>query len=107
MSPKKVFLIAIILSVFIGNTSMAVMCARLQSVSAGEVHTLALMDDNTLWACGGSINIYKQLGLDGAYNVFSLQQVLGEGGVGFLQNVAAYDAGWFHSLAADANGIMV
>jgi len=88
MISKKSLLIAVVLTFFISNVSMAVMCARLKHVSGGEDHTLALMDDNTLWACGGSYSNHNQLGLDGAYNVPSLQQVLGEDGVGFLQNVA-------------------
>lgn len=106
MLSRKSLLIAVVLTFFISNISMAVMCARLKHVSGGEDHTLALMDDNTLWACGGSFNNHNQLGLDGAYNVLSLQQVLGEDGEGFLQNVATYDAGWYHSLAADANGTL-
>ncbi len=106
MLTKKSIVVLVICLFFIAHAGMAVMCARLKSVSAGEDHTLALMDDNTLWACGGSPDNHNQLGLDGAYNVLSLQQVLGEDGVGFLQNVATYDAGWFHSLAADANGTL-
>jgi alpha-tubulin suppressor-like RCC1 family protein len=95
MSSRKSILIAIVLSFFAGNATMAVMCARLKSVSAGEEHSLALMDDNTLWACGGSYYNHNQLGLGGGvYNVLSLQQVHGENGVGFLQNIATYDAGW-------------
>jgi alpha-tubulin suppressor-like RCC1 family protein len=81
------------------------MCARLKSVSAGEAHTLALMDDKTLWACGS--NDYWQLGLGSSVqDVCSLKQVKGENGVGFLKNVATYDAGLEHSLSADTNGTL-
>ena len=105
MLSKKSLLITITLLFFISNVSMAVMCARLQKVSGGENHTLALMDDNTLWACGS--NTLKQLGLgSGIPYVYSLQQVLGENGNGYLENVVAFDAGWKHSLAADANGTL-
>jgi hypothetical protein len=45
MISKKSFLILAIGLLFISNVGLAVMCARLKSVSAGEVHTLALMDD--------------------------------------------------------------
>jgi uncharacterized repeat protein (TIGR01451 family) len=104
LSVKSLLATALCL-LFISNISNAVMCARLKSVSAGEDHTLALMDDNTLWACGGSNGDY-QLGIGGnAYNVLSLQQVKGENGVGFLRNVVSFDAGWYHSLAADTNGV--
>ena len=106
MLSKKSLLIVITLTLFIGDISMAVMCAKLSKVSGGKYHTLALMDDNTLWACGGSSGDY-QLGLgDNVYNVPSLQQVKGENGDGYLQDVATFDAGWYHSLAADANGTL-
>jgi alpha-tubulin suppressor-like RCC1 family protein len=60
MASGKSFPIFAIVLLFISNVSMAVMCARLKSVSAGEYHTLALMEDKTLWACGS--NYYWQLG---------------------------------------------
>lgn len=49
----------------------------------------------------------KQLGLGS--NVpysYTLDQVLGEDGEGVLQNIATFDAGWYHSLAADTNGTL-
>jgi uncharacterized repeat protein (TIGR01451 family) len=103
-SGKSLPIFAIVL-LFISNITLASMCARLKSVSAGEDHSLALADNGTLWACGGSSINHKQLGLGSdVHDVLSLRQVLGEGGNGHLQNVATYDAGWKHSLAADANG---
>jgi len=105
MLSGKSFLSVALYILFITNTGNAVMCPRLKSVSAGEDHTLALMDNNTLFACGGSSINYKQLGLgSGVYGVSSLKQVKGENGVGFLKNVVTYDAGWKHSLAADVDG---
>ena len=105
MSSQKSFMIAALCFLFLINTSSAVTCPRLKSVSAGEDHTLVLMDSNTLWACGGKSNNYRQLGLGiDVYGVTSLTQVKGENGVGFLQNIVTYDAGWKHSLAADVNG---
>lgn len=105
MISKKSLLISILLLFFVSNVSMAVICARLKSVSGGEYHTLALMDDNTLWACGD--NGDNQLGLgDSVPYVYSLQQVKGEGGTGYLEDISAYDAGWYHSLAADSNGTL-
>ena len=57
---RKSLLILAVNLFFISNVGMAVMCAKLKSVSAGENHILALMDDNTLWACGN--NDLLQLG---------------------------------------------
>jgi alpha-tubulin suppressor-like RCC1 family protein len=47
------------------------------------------------------------LGLgEDVYDVNTLQQVLGENGVGYLQNIVAFDAGWYHSLAAAQDGTL-
>ena len=79
MLSRKSFLTAIVLSFSVSSIGMGVMCARLESVSAGEWHTLALMEDKTLWACGD--NSAGQSGLGGSvYEVYSLQRVLGEDG---------------------------
>jgi uncharacterized repeat protein (TIGR01451 family) len=105
MLSRKSFLSATLCVLFISNTSNAAMCPRLKSVAAGEVHTLALADDSTLWACGD--NNWYQLGLSSSVpEVHSLKQVKGENGVGYLKNVVTYDAGWKHSLAADVNGTL-
>jgi parallel beta-helix repeat protein len=104
MLAKKALLISVILSLFVCGKSMAVMCARLKAVSAGEWHTLALMDDNSLWACGDNSSYECGLG-SGINHSYSLKQVLGENGEGFLQNIVAFDAGWYHSLAADSDGV--
>jgi alpha-tubulin suppressor-like RCC1 family protein len=102
MLSRKSFLILAIGLLFISNVGLASMCARLKSVSAGESHSMALMDDGTLWACGR--NSEWQLGIGGSEPVYSLRQVKGENGIGFLKNIATYDAGLEHSLAADTNG---
>jgi alpha-tubulin suppressor-like RCC1 family protein len=98
---------AVILGViflFINNNSNAtVTCAHLKSVSAGEYHTLAIADDNSLWACGHNGWWETGLGRD-ISSVSSLKQVRGENGIGFLRNIVSYDAGWKHSLAVDING---
>jgi uncharacterized repeat protein (TIGR01451 family) len=105
MASGKSFLILVTSLFCISNVSLASMCAKLKSVSAGENHTLALMDNGTLWACGS--NSDKQLGLGSSVSdVCSLKQVKGENGAGFLKNIVTYDAGWVHSLAADSNGTL-
>jgi alpha-tubulin suppressor-like RCC1 family protein len=68
MLSRRTLLIVIVLSFLISNISLASMCARLKSVSAGEKHSLALMDDKTLWACGR--NNYWQLGIGSTSNFF-------------------------------------
>ena len=79
MLSRKSLLIVIVLSFFIGNVGMAVMCARLKDVSAGETHTLALVEDNTLWACGlgplalGSLICRKGLHKGGNYNIIEFR----------------------------------
>src|SRR3989339_1897846 len=101
-------IITVIVVLYFANIAFAAssICARLTKVSAGEDHSLALADDGSLFACGGSYGNY-QLGLGGnAYNILSLQQVRGENGIGYLKNIVAFDAGWYHSLAADADGVL-
>jgi len=101
MLSKKTIMISIVLSLFISNISMAVMYKKVKSVSGGEYHSLVLMNDKTLWSCGD--NSDWQLGLgDDVSSVYSLKQVRGERGNGVLENVATYDAGMLHSLAADS-----
>jgi len=100
----KTLSIAIVYILVINNISLADLCLKLKDVSGGEAHTLALMEDNTLWACGS--NGDKQLGLGSVTGTLTLEQVKGENGVGFLQNIVTFDAGWFHSLAADENGMI-
>ena len=100
---KSLLVLSISLSIFSGH-GVAVTCGRLDKVSAGEYHSLALADDGTLWSCGG--NNWKQLGLGSVISeANSLQQVLGENGSGHLQKIVAFDAGWYHSLAADSTGV--
>jgi alpha-tubulin suppressor-like RCC1 family protein len=102
MTYLKSFPVTALSIVFICNTSNAELCARLKSVSAGEFHTLALADNNTLFACGD--NSAWQLGLGSDRSpVYSLKPVKGENGIGYLKNIVTYDAGLVHSLAADIN----
>jgi hypothetical protein len=61
MTYLKFFPITALSILFICNISNAELCARLKSVSAGEFHTLALADNNTLFACGSNESF--QLGL--------------------------------------------
>lgn len=83
--------------------AFAVGCFVLKDLSGGEYHTLAVDDSNSLWACGD--NSLLQLGLgNNVYSTNVLQQVFGENGQGYLEDIVDFDAGWVHSLAADADG---
>jgi parallel beta-helix repeat protein len=100
----KIKVLSVILSVLIFSQCWSTQsCAKLKAISAGEGHTLALDEYGSLWACGGG-EPYYQLGLGNiSENVLYLRQVHGPNGVGKLNNVIAFDAGWVHSLAV-ANG---
>ncbi|MGB8225927.1 MAG: right-handed parallel beta-helix repeat-containing protein [Sedimentisphaerales bacterium] len=101
---SKIF--SIILSVLIfAQVCFAQVCAKLVDITAGENHTLALAEDGSLWSCGGGDGSYA-LGLGGISPVYSLQRIHdGEMNTtsGYLENIIAFDAGWFHSLAVDSN----
>ncbi len=99
---------AFIFSVLFVNMSFATLnCIEAVEVSGGEDHTLVLMDNATLWACGG--NSFYQLGNGSNYggNFLNLDRVVdgkAETETGYLENVALFDAGWMHSLASNSDG---
>jgi len=74
-------------------------------VSAGYYHTMFLNGiDGTVYICG--YNGYGQLGLNNTLNYYSLQQVLGVNGEGFISGITQIAAGFYHSLflrAGDGN----
>jgi len=75
---------------------------RIVAVSAGEGHSMAL-DANGYVYCWGH-NKYGQLG-DGTNDQRLVPaRVVGEDGEGYLENIVAISAGYWHSLAIDANG---
>jgi len=73
---------------------------NVKSVSTGEYHSLALKNDNTVWAWGYGVN--GQLGNNwsgpNAYKLYP-NQVHGENNVGYLTGVTSIAAGEEHSLA--------
>jgi len=110
MSHLRSSLVLLVIFLFVNNnfSNGAILCANLKSVSAGETHTLALSDDNSLWVCGSDegdgIEYGYLLGLgNDVTSSYSLKQVHGEDDFGYLNNIVSYDAGWLHSLAADSN----
>jgi alpha-tubulin suppressor-like RCC1 family protein len=54
---NRILMISIIL-LNLCNISTAQMCWKLKAVSCGEVHSLAIADDNSLLSCGGSNGYY-------------------------------------------------
>ena len=82
------------------NTNADSICLRSIDISGGETHTLALMNNGTLWSTGN--NGFYQLGIGIEYDyTLTLKQVLNSEEQGFLQNIIATDAGWMHSLAIE------
>jgi len=72
------------------------------AVSAGEAHCLALDVNGCLWAWGD--NTEGQLGNGTNDPCTTPGRVLGLNGEGYLQNIVAISAGFWHCLAVDANG---
>jgi alpha-tubulin suppressor-like RCC1 family protein len=76
--------------------------SRIRVVSAGEGHSMAV-DANGYVYCWGD-NYYGQLG-DGTTDQSLVPvRVVGEDGEGYLENVVTIAAGYWHSIAVDANG---
>ena len=72
------------------------------AISAGDLHSLALKSDGTVWAWGH--NNYGQLGDGTTTDSSTPVQVLGVGGSGYLTDVAAIAGGYLHSLALTSDG---
>jgi parallel beta-helix repeat protein len=101
----KSWSLSVILSVLLfSQTFASSFCAKLIDARCGETHTLALSKDGYLFSCGRDVG--GRLG-QGACNdyVYSLKQVKGLDGNGFLKNVIAFDAGWEHSLVVTSSQI--
>lgn len=76
------------------------------AIAAGESHSLALLEDGTVWAWGD--NSHGQLGDSWAEaTATSPVQVVGLDGTGLLSDVTAISAGGDHSLALLSSGEVV
>ena len=75
------------------------------AASAAISHTLALRSDGTVWAWGW--NPYGEIGDGTTDDHLAAVQVVGIGGVGFLTDVVAIDAGNYFSTALLGDGTMV
>ncbi|HQN77039.1 MAG TPA: hypothetical protein PLP45_01970 [Syntrophales bacterium] len=72
------------------------------AIAAGEIHTVALKDDGTVWAWGG--NFDGELGDNTTLDRYTPVQVVGAGGTGFLTDVIAVAAGWYHTIILKNDG---
>jgi alpha-tubulin suppressor-like RCC1 family protein/subtilisin family serine protease len=79
------------LGIFIPTTALAPI-----AISGGGSHSLALMNDDTVWSWG--YNAYGQLGLGNTTDENWPGKIAG------LSNVTAIAAGGYHSLALEADG---
>jgi len=105
MKTKWMSIIAIVFMVC--SLCDAQLCGKIKQVSAGEDHSLALMENGSLMACGSNGLLQLGVGQGASYSTTILQKVRGIAGAGYLKKVATFDAGWKHSLAADSNGVLV
>ncbi|AEC01406.1 fimbrillin family protein [Parasphaerochaeta coccoides] len=76
------------------------------AVSGGDIFTMILKKDGTLWATGD--NTYGQLGVDEAttYTTNIPVQVKGSGGVGVMTDVAAVSTGGSHAMILKKDGTL-
>jgi parallel beta-helix repeat protein len=103
---KTKWMLCVTIIFFVCSLCSAEVCGKLAQVSAGEDHSLAITTDGSLLACGSNAHWVLGIGSDTS-SFYTLQDVNGIGGVGHLENVAVFDAGWYHSLSADVNGTLV
>jgi alpha-tubulin suppressor-like RCC1 family protein len=73
-----------------------------QAIAAGNNHSLALMEDGTLYAWGS--NDYGQLGIGNKDDHTVPYQVHGPGNVDYLSGITAVAAGEHHSMALRNDG---
>ena len=72
------------------------------AIAAGYGHTVALKGDGTVWAWGR--NDTGQVGNGTRTQQNTPVQVKGQDGTGYLTNVTAIAAGWYHTLALKPDG---
>jgi len=74
------------------------------AIGAGESHCIALDIYGNVWAWGD--NGYGQLGTNSYTDSLTPVKVLGQNGVGYLSNIIAISAGYWHNLAVDSDGVI-
>ena len=74
------------------------------AISAGEGHSMALDVNGYVYTWGD--NTYGQLGDGNNTDSTTPVRVVGEDGVGDMENIVAISAGYWHSLAIDDEGVI-
>jgi len=74
------------------------------AIGAGESHCIALDIYGSVWSWGS--NLYGQLGTNNYTDSLTPVKVLGQNGVGYLSNIIAISAGYWHNLAIDSDGVI-
>jgi parallel beta-helix repeat protein len=107
---KKLITTALFLTAFT-TISFAVESIQTKDVvkaSGGECHTLILMEDKSVWACGD--NQFYQLGIGDTqtdqYMLIRVHDGQMPTSSDYLENINDISAGWKHSLALDANNFV-
>ena len=72
------------------------------AVAGGDAHSIALMNDGTVWTWGW--NVYGQLGDGTTTNSLAPVQVKGPGGSGQLNGIMAVAGGMHHTIALKNDG---
>lgn len=73
-----------------------------QAIACGDIHSLALKGNGTVWAWGA--NGQGQLGIGSTENSNPPVQVVGEDGVGFLEDIVFIECNNANSFAIDSTG---
>ena len=100
---KIVLLLTLVISptTFINDESVKALTIQ-EKVSAGKEHSLALKKNGAVWAWGE--NSDGQLGINNTTDQNIPVQVVGENGIGFLENIIDISAGTDHSIALKDDG---
>ena len=79
---KAKWMLLVTMLFFVCSLCSAEACIKLKAVSCGEVHSLALADDNSLLACGSNANYVLGIGqtTDSFYTLQDVNDINGVGG---------------------------
>ena len=105
MMSKRICVFLWIASALLLGNGQTKACLKVDSIAAGERHSVLAMEDGSVWACG--FNFYGQLGvgyntLSAPYGVDTLTRVLGGAtGTTYLTNIAQIAPGTVHTVARD------
>ena len=78
---------------------------NIKAVSAGEAHSIALDFFGNVWCWGDNKQGQLGNGTDAPCSLTPVK-VVGENGIGYLENIVAISAGYWHNIAIDVNGVI-